>query len=70
MPKKKRPLSPKTYAIVERAVDEGIAYGITRLFKHHDDDTITEQGLRERSDAIHAAIMNALCEVVRFDEDA
>jgi hypothetical protein len=70
MSKKKRPLSPKTYAIVERAVDEGIAYGITRLFKHRETDAISEQETRDGSEAIHAAIMDALCEVVRFDEDA
>ena len=67
MPKKRR-LTPNTYAIVSRAVEEGVAYGITRLWKYHDSETMTEDEMREKSDAIGQAVLNDLCEVVNFDE--
>lgn len=60
-------LRPDTYAIVSRAVEEGIAYGITRLWKHHPKDTMTEDQMRERQQALIDAVMNDLSEVVKFD---
>ena len=51
------------YALISRAVDEGITYGLNRAYKHTDNpdrETIIESLDRE--------IMTALCEVIEFDE--
>jgi len=65
---KKVRLRMNTYAIVARAVEEGTTYGITRLWKYHDSETMTEDEMREKSDTIVQAVLNDLCEVVKFDE--
>ncbi len=57
------------YAIISRSVEEGIAYGITRLWKYHDGGTMTEEYMREHSGRIFDAVMNDLCEVLKFHDE-
>lgn len=52
----------KTYAIVARAVEEGVALGYRRAHKHVDNPA--EDDLR---DALETEVLNALCEVLEFD---
>jgi len=50
------------YALITRAVEEGVAYGVNRAYKHTDNpDTET---LR---DTIEQEVMNALCEILVFE---
>lgn len=59
----------KAYTVVSRAVEEGVHYSITRLFKHRS-DPMSEEDMRERVDEIAGRIIGALCEVIEFtDED-
>lgn len=67
MPVRKRRLKVKTYEVIRRAVEEGVARGIRRAFKHSD-RVLTgpeEERLRE---AVETAVMGDLSEVVNFDE--
>lgn len=52
----------KTYAILERAIEEGIAYGYTRAFKHT--EAPSEEYIK---DEILSSVMNSISEVVDFD---
>lgn len=64
----KRKLTPKidTYAVLMRAVEEGIAYGLNRADKHADDPLTIPQ--RQRIEhQLNVAISNALCDVVKFE---
>ena len=61
---------PRDYAIVQRAVEDGIRYGWRRVWKYHEgptlpDDDATMDGVGEE---MERAIMNELCEVWRFDD--
>ena len=55
----------KTYTIVTRAIEEGIAHGYRRAHKHT--DAPTPEAIKE---SIYNEVMNALCEVIEFwDEE-
>ena len=58
----------RAHDLVSRAVEEGLGYGIGRLFKH-EDGPFTEDQLRERSEKLYDAVMNALCEILDFDPE-
>ena len=58
----------RAYDLVTRAVEDGLGYGIGRLFKH-EDGPFTEDQLRERQETLIMAIQNALCEVIDFDPE-
>jgi hypothetical protein len=58
----------KEYLVLERAVEEGMAYGITRVFKHLEHSQITEDELRDASDKLVAAVTNSICEWFDFPE--
>jgi hypothetical protein len=51
------------YAVISRAVEDGIAYGYTRAHKHTDSPG---EDLMKRE--IENAVMNEICEVLLFDE--
>lgn len=54
----------RTYAVLARAVEEGVAMGLRRSRKHDEaptDDAIAEHVERE--------VLGAICEVFRFDEE-
>ena len=55
-------LRANTYAILTRAVEEGIAYGWRRAHKY--EDSPSEAVIQ---DCIDTAVMNAICEVFVFD---
>jgi hypothetical protein len=50
------------YGIVQRAVEEGVARGYRRAFKHT--DAPGEERIRA---SVEREVMDALCEVLRFD---
>ncbi len=52
-----------SYAIVERAVEEGIAYGYRRAFKHT--ETPDHESIKHE---IHTAVLSSLCEVLQLDD--
>ena len=64
MPSRKSSLKPNIYAIVRRAVDEGVAYGLTRAHKHG--DRPSREALHEH---IGREVINALCEVIDFGDE-
>jgi hypothetical protein len=53
----------KAYTIIERAVEEGVRYGIQRAYKHVDDHPSKEHLETE----ITQAVMSALNEVIEMD---
>lgn len=51
--------------VIERAIEEGIGFGLNRAFKHTDNPT------REAiAAALEIAIMGSIDEVVSFEKDA
>lgn len=54
----------KTYAILDRAVEEGIRLGWNRAHKHVENPDQTQI-----EDQIHQAVMGSICEVFKFDDD-
>jgi hypothetical protein len=61
---RKRNLRLRTYPILCRAVEEGVAYGMMRAFKYADNPT--REHMQEQ---IEQAVMNALCEVVELGDE-
>lgn len=56
-------MQPKSYVILQRAVEEGVEYGWNRAHKYVDQPT--ENALRE---AVAEAVMSAICEVFSFNK--
>lgn len=56
------PMRPDSYKILARAVEEGVAYGYARAHKHSDDP-----GPEVIQTQIEQAVMDAICEVFRFE---
>lgn len=52
----------KTYWIIQRAVEEGIAYGLNRAHKHEDNPTKDKIAIE-----IERAVMLALDEIIDFE---
>lgn len=50
------------YKLIARAVEEGVAYGVNRAFKHTDNPSV--ETLR---DNIEREVMNALCDILDFE---
>lgn len=59
----------RAYDVVRRAVDEGVAYGVRRAFKHSATPP-TEAEIDAIRQAVEDAVMNELCEVIDFPEPA
>lgn len=60
-------LTPRTYQVLERAVEEGVSYGYRRAHKHLDQgQTPSEQMLK---DAIQDAVLNSITEWFHIDSD-
>ena len=57
-------MKPRTYRILERAVEEGFRIGYQRAFKYV--DSPTEHGIEE---SVVREIMNSVCEVFTFEDD-
>lgn len=56
-------MKAREYAILARAVEEGVAYGYTRAHKHV--DTPTRDQLQA---CVEMEVLNAICEVFEFDD--
>ncbi len=54
------------YAVISRAVEEGIAYGYQRAHKHLDRGGVASADTIKAE--IETAVMNALSEVIKFDD--
>ena len=54
----------RAYAILQRAVEEGVAYGYQRAHKHVD----SPDGDAIKA-AIEQAVMDAICEVFEFEAE-
>ena len=57
-------IKPKSYTILQRAVEEGCKMGYNRAHKHVDNPT--PQQIQE---SIINEVMNAICEVFYFEEE-
>jgi hypothetical protein len=66
-PPPKRPVKMQTYSIISEAVSTGLGFGLRRIFKH-DGSPKTEEQVLAATDWIENEILNALCEVIRFDD--
>lgn len=60
---KKQRLTFRAYAIIDRAVEEGITRGWNRAHKHMDDPSV-----ETIKDCINMAVMEQLNEVIEFGE--
>lgn len=58
-------MTPQTYKLIERCVEDGVAYGYQRAFKHNDNPS--EDSIR---DAIVDAVMIEICEWFDFSSGA
>jgi hypothetical protein len=54
----------RTYDVLARAVEEGVAYGVRRAHKHHDQPS--EEHVQ---DEVIRSVMVAIGEVLDFDEE-
>ena len=61
-------LSFNAYAILQRAVEEGIGYGLRRVTKYRE-EPIGEELERALAAHVESAVMSALCEVLNFGDD-
>ena len=59
----------RAYPVIAAAVESGVRYGITRLFKHYNAAAMTEDEMRDRVETMVDAIMNDICEAVEFRDD-
>lgn len=55
-------MKPDTYKLIERCVEDGVSYGLTRAYKHN--DTPTPEQIQEK---IRQAVMHEICEWFKFD---
>ena len=55
-------MKPDYYAIISRAIEEGIQFGLNRAYKHTDTPS-----REEIADALETAILDQLCEFIRFE---
>jgi hypothetical protein len=69
MTRKKKP-RVDTYAVISRAVEEGVATGIRRAIKyaHGDDGRLLESYSASLSDKLYNEVMNALSDVLIYEE--
>jgi hypothetical protein len=58
-------LVPNTYAVLERAVEEGVAYGYTRAFKYTDNPT--DEQIQQ---AVQDAVLNSILEWFNINDSA
>ena len=54
----------KLYDVIARAVEEGVAYGTRRAYKHTDCPS-----LEQIQSEVEQAVLNSLCEVLQFEEE-
>ena len=59
----KNSLIVKIYPVMARCIEEGVAYGITRAYKHT--DSPSKEQIKE---AIEQAVIDELCIWFKFDD--
>jgi len=64
---KPRTLQVSTYIVVARAVDEGARYGVSRYNKYAE-VPLTDTTVESLCDHIERGVLNALCEVIDFEQ--
>lgn len=57
-------IKPKSYTILQRAVEEGCTMGYNRAHKHVDNPSP-----QQIQDSIVNEVMNAICEMFYFEEE-
>ena len=57
------PPAVNLYTVISRAVEEGIAYGLTRAYKHTNTPSRDHLAID-----LEQAVLNALCEVLEFPD--
>ena len=55
-------MKPNTYRLLEMCIESGVAYGLTRAYKHNDKPTAEQ--IEEK---IRQAIMHEICEWFEFE---
>ena len=61
-------MRPDSYKVIQRAIEEGVAYGVRRYYKHRD-AAPAEVDLNAMADEIAEHTLNEVCEWFRFDDD-
>lgn len=56
------------YRVLERAVEEGLQYAITRAFKYESKPRLSEEKLREKVEDMTQNIMGTICEWFEFPD--
>ena len=57
-------MRPKTYRVLELAVEDGVKYGYQRAYKYVDNPT--EEAIVKE---VQAAVLSAICEWFLFDDE-
>lgn len=57
-------MKPKTYQVLAMAVEEGVAYGVSRAYKHSDNPSHEYM-----TNCISDAVLNSICEWFDLDDD-
>lgn len=55
-------MKPDIYKLIEKCVEDGVAYGIHRAYKHN--DTPTPEQIQEK---IQQGVMHEICEWFEFE---
>ena len=63
------PITVKVYPLLEDAIENGLKYGLRRMYKH-DGTPKSEAQVIERTDEILNAIMVEVCELLDFGDAA
>ena len=63
-------MKAKDYAVLCRAIEDGIAYGLTRADKYAEADPLTEAQRERVADKLEEAVLNEVCEWFDFDDNA
>ena len=62
-------MKAKDYAVLRMAVEQGVAYGLTRADKYAE-DALTEAQRDRVADQVEQAVISAVCEWFAFDCEA
>lgn len=57
-------MKPKTYQVLVLAVEDGVAYGVNRAFKHSDNPT-----QNQINQCVADAVMNSICEWFDLEDE-
>ena len=55
-------MKPDIYKLIEKCVEDGVAYGIHRAYKHNDNPTP-----EQIEDKVVPAVMHEICEWFKFE---